>query len=170
MAYIGEVRIFGGNYPPAGWRLCDGQLLAKASYTALFSILGTRFGGDGVTNFALPDFRGRAPLGPGQGPGLSPRQIGQSGGVESVALSEAQLPSHTHALRALAGNGTSAAAANQVPARSAAAIPHYGATADASLAAGAIAAAGSGEAHNNMQPYLTVTYIICIEGVFPPHP
>lgn len=170
MPFVGEVRIFGGNFAPTGWFFCDGQLLPIASYTALFSLLGTNFGGNGTTTFGLPDLRGRTPIGPGQGPGLTSRVVGQALGVESHALTTAETPAHTHALRAASSNGTSDRPAGNVMARSAAAIPHYGATADTDLAPAAVGASGGSQPHNNMQPYQTLTYIIAHQGVYPPRP
>src|SRR5262245_26202423 len=95
--FIAEIKMFGGNFAPLGWATCDGQLLPISQYTALFSLLGTTYGGDGVTNFALPDLRGRVPMHPGQGPGLSPRTLGEKAGTETVTLTTAQLPAHNHA-------------------------------------------------------------------------
>ena len=170
MPFLGEVRIFAGNFAPSGWAFCDGQLLPISQNTALFSLLGTRFGGNGTSTFALPDLRGRTPIGPGQGPGLSLRTAGQPLGSESHTLSTAEIPAHTHSLRGASSNGTSDRPAGQVMARSAAGIPHYAATADADLAAAAVGTSGNGQPHNNMQPYLTCTYIIALQGVYPSRP
>lgn len=167
MPFLGEVRMFGGNVVPTGWMACDGQLLSTATYPQLFAVIGNRFGGDGVSTFALPDVRGRAPLHPGQGPGLTSRQLGESGGVEGYALGVAEIPAHAHTLRASTLNGSSDDPAGGVPARTAAAIPQFGASADVNLAAGAVANAGGGQPHNNMQPYLVVKFIIAIQGTAP---
>jgi microcystin-dependent protein len=163
--FVGEVRLFGGNFAPSGWAMCNGQLLDPTTSPDLFAVIATTYGGNGTTSFAVPDLRGRAPLQPGQGPGLQSRSLGEVGGVESHALSASQLPSHTHAMRAGSANGDSDSPAGRVLARIPAAIPQYGSTADHDLAATAIAASGGGQAHNNMQPYLTVTYIIALQGV-----
>lgn len=170
MPFVGEVRIFGGNFAPTGWAFCDGQLLSIVSNTALFSLLGTRFGGNGTTTFGLPDLRGRTPIGSGQGPGLTTRIAGQAMGSESHTLTTPETPAHTHALRAASSNGTTDRPAGQVMARSAAGIPHYGPTADVNLAAAAVGTSGGGQPHNNMQPYLTLNYIIALQGIYPPRP
>jgi microcystin-dependent protein len=167
MPFIGEVRIHGGNFPPSGWAFCNGQILAVASYPALFNVIGARFGGNGTTTFALPDLRGRTPLGPGQGPGLALRALGEAGGVESHTLTTAEMPAHAHGVLAASANGVSDRPDGNAMARTAAAIPHYGPTADTNLAAGAVASAGSSAPHNNMQPYLVVSYIIALQGDTP---
>ena len=170
MPFVAEVRIFCGNFAPVGWAFCDGQILSISSNTALFSLLGTRFGGNGVSTFALPDLRGRTPIGPGQGPGLSSRIAGQAIGSESHTLTTAETPAHTHSLRAGSSNGTSDRPAGNVLSRSAAGIPHYGTTADTDLAAAAVGTNVGGQPHNNMQPYLACTYIIALQGVYPSRP
>ena len=139
MPFVGEVRIFAGNFPPQGWAFCDGQLLPISQNVTLFSILLNRFGGDGQSTFALPDLRGRTPLGPGQGPGLTARGIGAMVGAETHTLTAQEMPAHGHALRAGSANGTSDQPSGRLPARTAATIPHYGPTADADLAAEAVA-------------------------------
>lgn len=166
--YLGEIMLFAGNYAPRGWARCDGQLLPINQNQALFSLLGTTYGGNGVTTFALPDLRGRAPIHAGQGPGLTDRPLGEQGGEESHTLTQAEMPLHTHPARARSGNGTSASPAGLLPARDPSGTPHYGAGADVTLALDAIGAAGGDQPHNNMQPYLTVTFCICLAGVFPP--
>jgi len=165
--YLGEVRMFAGSFAPQGWALCDGQILSVASNTALFNVLGARFGGDGVTTFALPDLRGRAPLGPGQGPGLSARQLAEAGGVEVVALAAQQMPSHAHTARASTANGSSDSPVNGVSARMPSAIPQYGTSANVDLHASAVAATGGSQPHNNLQPYIAIGYIIAIQGTAP---
>jgi microcystin-dependent protein len=166
--YIGEIRMFAGNFAPRGWALCSGQLLSISQYTALFSILGTTYGGDGRVTFALPDLRGRAPVHAGQGPGLSNRNLGQSGGEESHVLTTNEIPSHTHQLRGDSSVASTDMPANSSPARNAGGIPSYGNTADINMSPGAIQSTGAGQGHNNMQPYLTVNFIIALEGIFPP--
>ena len=165
--FVGEIRIFAGNYPPTGWAFCNGQLLPIASYTALFSILGTAYGGDGQSTFALPDLRGRVPMQPGQGPGLSPRARGESVGSETHTLILPELPGHTHPLAANSGNGNDTAPFNRVMARSAAGIAQYAATDDTAMAVDAVSVTGGGEPHNNMQPYLALNFIIALQGIFP---
>jgi microcystin-dependent protein len=169
--FIGEIRMFAGNFAPRNWALCDGQLLPISSNTALFSILGTTYGGDGRTTFALPDLRGRAPIHAGQGPGLSPRYLGQRGGAETVVLTSNQMPSHNHMAQINADStvATSDRPQNTFPARNAAATPQYGENVNSTLNITAISVgnAGGGQAHPNMQPYVTINYIICLVGIFP---
>lgn len=165
--YIGEIRLFAGNFAPVGWEFCAGQLLPIAENEPLFTLIGTTYGGDGETTFALPDLRGRAPIHYGQGPGLSNYAIGESGGGEEVTLTVNQIPVHNHGAGASSGNGTSDDPAGRVPARNAAGVPQYGASPDNSLAAGALLPAGGSQPHNNMQPYLGINYIISLYGVWP---
>jgi microcystin-dependent protein len=165
--YLGEIMLFAGATPPSGWALCNGQLLSIAQNMALFQLIGTTYGGNGTTTFALPDLRGRAPIHAGQGPGLSNRVLGDSGGEESHQLTVPEMPAHSHAARARSGNGTSAIPTGLVPARDPSGTPHYGASPDVTLAAGAIGTAGGGQPHNNMQPYLVITYCIALTGAAP---
>lgn len=173
---LGEIRMFAGTFAPRGWAFCDGQLLSISQNTALFSLLGTTYGGDGRTTFALPDLRGRVPIHAGNGPGLSPRQLGQKGGVENVTLNINQIPSHNHAativLPADSTVGTSDKPQGMYPARNAAAIPQYGDSLNAALAGGSVTISNSGgnQAHENMQPFTTVHYIIALQGIFPSRP
>ena len=168
--FLGEIMLFAGNYAPRGWAECNGQLLPINQNQALFSILGTTYGGNGQTTFALPDFRGRAPIHVGQGPGLTDRVLGESGGVESHVLTVAEMPAHSHPAFARSTNGTSANPSGLFPARDPAGTPHYGPDADALLAPGAIGPAGADQPHDNMQPYLTIMFCICLQGVFPTRP
>lgn len=165
-SYLGEIRMFAGNYPPMDWEFCNGQLLPIAQYSELFALLGTTYGGDGVSNFALPDLRGRIPVNQGQGPGLSNRIMGQRGGTEEVALSVEQLPSHTHQVAISTAAGTLAEPAD---AFWAAGINQYSSSAPNGLMnAGAITSTGENQAHENMMPYLCISYIICVQnGEFP---
>jgi microcystin-dependent protein len=174
---LGMIFIFSGNFAPAGYATCDGQLLAISQNTALFSILGTFYGGNGVNNFALPDLRGRVPIHTGQGPGLSNYNTGQSGGVETNTLTVPQLPSHSHSfnLSSIAGTtgvpGTSTYLSRS-PATGSGPNDQiekfYTTTApNTTLNAGAIGATGSGSPVNNIQPYLGITHIIALVGVFP---
>lgn len=168
--FVAEIRIFGFNFPPRGWAFCDGQLMPISQNTALFSLLGTTYGGDGKSTFALPDLQGSAPMHPGQGPGLSLHDLGETGGSESVTLLESEIPSHSHTLRA-----TADAADSSVPAPTAALAASSGGTLyqsapDSTLAATALAPAGGSLPHNNMQPYLTLNFCIALQGVFPQRP
>ncbi len=165
--FVGEIRVFGFNFPPIGWSSCAGQLLPISQNTALFSILGTNFGGDGRTNFALPNFQGKVPLHVGTGNGLSPRVIGETGGVAQVTLSVAQMPAHTHAVNCNSGSGTSYGPANNVWASNAGGANEYAATANAAMAANALSAAGGGQPHNNLQPYLALNFCIALQGIYP---
>ena len=169
--FVAEIRICAFNFPPSGWAFCDGQLLSLAQNTALFSLLGTTYGGDGQTTFGLPDLRGRMPLHPGQGPGLSLYDLGQEGGSETVTLLATQIPNHTHVVRATSAGGTSADPAAKVWATPGATrglrgynlAPGTG----GAMAAAAISTVG-GQPHNNLQPYLTVNLVIALQGVYPP--
>jgi len=163
--FIGMVILFGGNFAPRGWALCDGQLLPISENTSLFSILGTTYGGDGRTTFALPDLRGRVPLHPGHGPGLTQRTLGEKVGNETVALSAAEMPSHSHAMNVAnvpADNGRpSGDMFGQTQIFTATATP------TATLNAATIANNGGNEAHDNMQPSLGINYIIALQGIYP---
>jgi microcystin-dependent protein len=150
--FVGEIRLFAGNFAPTGWAFCDGQVLSISQNTALFSLLGTNYGGDGFSTFALPDLQARAPISAGTGPGLTPRSVGESGGVDAVALAGSQLPVHAHP--ASSHRGTTSVAAGGIPA----AHGRYAAVAEA-LTAGA--------AHNNRPPYLGLSFIIALQGIFP---
>ena len=165
--FIGEIMMFAGWFPPRGWADCNGQILPIAQYTALFSLLGTTFGGNGQTTFALPDLRGRVPMHLGQGPGLSSRTIGEMGGAEAVTLLETQLPAHTHVARADTGNGTLSSPVGALPARDPAGSPAYGAGSAGALSAAAIAPTGGSQPHSNVQPYTVIRYCICLEGIYP---
>ena len=165
--FIGEIKMFAGNFAPRNWAFCDGQLLPISQYSALFSILGTTYGGDGRTTFGLPDLRGRVPLNPGSGPGLTPRSLGQKGGSESVALSVPQLPAHTHQARASSETPDTPSPEGAVPAEKVRTHLYTSATADVNMGSTAIASTGSGQAHDNMPPFLGIRYIICIQGIFP---
>ena len=163
--FIGMVILFGGNFAPRGWALCDGQLLPISENTSLFSILGTTYGGDGRTTFALPDLRGRVPMHPGNGPGLTPRDLGQKLGEESVSLTVAQMPSHGHEM-----NVANVTADNDRPTGGMLARGQiYSATATptATLNPTTIASNGGNQAHDNMQPSLGINYIIALQGVYP---
>jgi len=167
--FIGEIRMVGFNFAPRGWALCNGQLLSIASNNALFSLLGTIYGGDGRTTFALPNLQGRVPMHYGSGAGLSPRLIGEAAGQESVSLTEAQLPAHTHKARASSLKGNTNSPVGRVWSKDAGvqSATYTSNAADADMAAGAIAPAGGGQPHNNMPPYLAVNFVIALQGIFP---
>lgn len=163
---IGEIRTWAGNFAPRCWMFCEGQTLAIANNEVLFAVIGTTYGGDGVTTFKLPDLRGRVAMGVGTGTGLTKRQAGELTGQHTVTLTQDEIPAHTHGLPAVstaAGVGSPATAS---PAASSTIKP-YAASADASMAAASISETGSGQAHENMQPYLAVRYVICYQGLFP---
>ena len=173
--FIGEITMFGGNFAPRSWALCDGQLLAINQNQSLFSLLGTTYGGDGRVTFALPDLRGRAPLHEGNGPGLSQRNLGSKGGLENHTLSVNEMPSHTHTMNDPALKATANPANTTDPMGAALAIaPAYN---DSELPATAMREgsvdhpvpgnAGSGSSHNNMQPFQVINFIIALTGIFP---
>lgn len=163
--FVAEIKIFAGNFAPRGWAFCNGQLLPIAQNTALFSLVGTTYGGDGRTTFGLPNLQGRAPMHPGNGPGLTSRRLGESGGVETVTLTEAQMPQHSHPMIGIpsasqpspdAGHGIGNAPMYATPGPTVA------------MAANAVGATGGSQAHNNMQPYLAINYVIALQGIYPP--
>lgn len=160
--FVGEIAIVPFNFAPVGWAFCQGQLLPISQNTALFSLLGTTFGGNGTTTFALPNLQGRVPVGAGTG-----FVLGQMGGEGAHVLTTTEIPSHSHLLMADAANGTSETPTGLHPARNPAGLPAYGAGAAAAMAANTIAAAGGSQAHNNMQPYLTLHFIIALQGIYP---
>ncbi len=159
--FTGEIRMFAGNFAPLGWAFCDGSLLSIADNDVLFTLIGTTYGGDGITTFALPDLRGRAMVGAGQGPGLANYVEGQVGGAETVTLSVGQIPAHGIAIAAAATGTRPSAALGLAPGGSYAPI----ASANAALAP-----VGSSQPHENLAPFLTVSFIIALFGVFPPQP
>lgn len=173
--YLGEIRIFAGTFAPVGWLLCNGQSLAIQEYSALFSVIGLQYGGDGVNTFMLPNLQGRVPIGMGTGPNLSPRQNGQSGGASSVTLTLAQLANHNHAVACQGALTQSVADGNSVWANGAgsgrsAALLYANSALDTSMNEGTVKVVGGNQPHNNMQPSLTVNFIICCEGIYPPKP
>lgn len=171
--FVAEIRIFPFNFAPKGWAWCDGQLLPLSQNTALFSLLGTTYGGNGKSNFALPNLQGRAPMHPGQGPGLSLHDLGEAGGAETVSLLESEIPSHSHALAAYNGTGDHPAPG---PSASFARVDNdnlyqQNTTSNlVSMSAQALSPGGGDQPHNNMQPYLTLYFCIALQGVFPPRP
>jgi microcystin-dependent protein len=171
--FVAEIRIFPFNFAPTGWATCDGQLLPLSQNTALFSLLGTTYGGNGQSNFALPDLQGNAPMHPGQGQGLSLHDLGESGGSDTVTLLESEIPAHTHGFVAAANLSTTAVASSSVGlgrSRGANLFQSNVAQNLAPMAAATIAPAGGGQPHNHMQPYLTFNFCIALQGVFPPRP
>lgn len=164
--FLGEIELVGFNFAPQGWATCDGQLLAINQFTALFSLLGTTYGGDGLSTFALPDLRGRAPIHMGQGPGLSPNVIGQTGGAESITLLATQMPAHAHVMSASSSNGTTSTPTGGVPAKNASGVPSFAAL-PGNAAMGAMSTVGGNQPHENRPPYLTMNYIIALQGIFP---
>lgn len=169
--FVAEIRMFAGNFPPTGWAMCNGQLMPIAQNTALFSLLGTTYGGDGKTNFALPNLQQRVPLhaGHGPGPGLTERMLGEMGGEADHTLSTAELPAHNHATQASGAPAASGSANGGMLAKTSCPTPPYhDPVALQPMAPGVIGNAGGGNPHNNMQPYLTVNFIIALQGIFPP--
>lgn len=168
--FVAEIRIFPFNFPPKGWAWCSGQLLPISQNTALFSLLGTTYGGNGTSTFALPNMDGSAPMQPGQGPGLSLRDLGESGGSDTVTLLLSEIPAHTHTVQIAIGDpaesndptGKTLAATNR---------PIYNtAPGNGFMSAQALAPSGASLPHNNMMPYLTLYFNIALQGVFPPRP
>jgi microcystin-dependent protein len=174
--FVAEIRIFPFNFAPKGWAFCDGQILPLSQNTALFSLLGTTYGGDGKSNFALPNMQGNAPMHPGQGPGLSLHDLGETGGSDTVSLLESEIPSHSHTLLSItAFNASDNVPLNNVLAKATAAgaplnayIPDSPSPPIVHMADQAIAPAGGDQPHNNMQPYLTLNFCIALQGVYPP--
>jgi microcystin-dependent protein len=173
--FVAEIRIFPFNFAPTGWAFCDGQLMPISQNTALFSLLGTTYGGDGKSTFALPDLQGSSPMHPGQGQGLSLRDLGQIGGAETITLLNSEMPAHAHGI----GRASTAAGDSQFPENSVWAQAGAGRGAAAAYIAGpptgkinpnSLAPTGGGLPHNNMQPYLTLNFCIALQGVFPQRP
>lgn len=161
---IGQIILFAGNFAPRGWAFCNGQLLSIAQNTALFSLLGTTYGGDGRTTFALPDLRGRVPMHAGNGPGLSYRNLGETGGTETNTLTVNQMPSHSHGLRA-ATEGFTDEPTNNFIANGG--INGFAGVSDTAMSPQAVQPAGGGQPVNNVQPFTVVNYIIALTGIYP---
>jgi len=169
--FLAEIRMFCGNFAPVGWATCDGQLLPISQSTALFSLLGTQYGGDGRTTFALPNLQARAPLGQGQGPGLSSYVVGQDVGEATVTLLASELPVHTHTANGRAADGTHPSPAANMWGQARVGRVNdlmYGTPATTTMSGGALATVGGGQPHNNRPPYLTVLFIIALQGIYPP--
>jgi microcystin-dependent protein len=167
--FVAEIRIAGFNFPPTGWAFCSGQILPISQNTALFSLLGTTYGGDGKSTFALPNLQGSAPMQPGQGQGLSLHDLGESGGSETVTLLNSEMPLHAHSLNISTQPAIARQPGGQLTAV-ASGVGFYGPnnTPSTTLAPQAASVGGSSFPHNNMQPYLTLNFIIALQGVFPP--
>ena len=166
--FVGEIRMFAGNFAPLGWAYCDGQLLAVSQNDALFSLLGTIYGGDGRTTFGLPDLRGRIPIHAGSGPGLSPRSLGAKAGVEKVTVTVNQMPSHSHTMMASTAPATETRPGGNVTASDLAIDAYFeNSPASAPMASGAITSVGGSRDHTNLQPYLCVHFIIALFGIYP---
>ena len=164
--FIAEVKIFAGNFAPRGWAFCNGQLLPIAQNTALFSLIGTIYGGDGRTTTALPNLRGRAPMHPGRGPGLTARTIGQRGGTETETLTLAQIPNHTHQAKG-SGPANSNEPTNGGHATNPMVRQYHAPENLVDMAGASLGNTGGGQAHNNLQPYLVINFIIALTGTFP---
>ena len=171
--FVAEIRLFPFTFAPKGWAFCDGQLLPLSQNTALFSLLGTTYGGDGKSTFALPNLQGCVPVHVGQGPGLSERFLGESGGSPTVTLLTSEIPAHTHALAASAAEGIARSPSGELFANESGGVNSYaalGAGPQALLAGAACGITGGSQPHNNLAPYLVVNYCIALQGVFPRRP
>ncbi|MBI3893264.1 MAG: phage tail protein [Candidatus Wallbacteria bacterium] len=164
--YLGEIRMFAGTYAPVDWAFCNGQMLSVSEYQALFALIGTTYGGNGTTNFGVPDLRGRLPMHDGQGTGLTPRTLAQSSGTETVTLTENQMPAHTHNLMGTSANATASSPANALLA-SASEVYASGTPALLPLANSTVVPTGGSQSHDNVMPFLCVNFIICLQGFFP---
>lgn len=160
--YVGEIRMFAGNFPPNGWKFCDGELLPISENETLFQLIGTTYGGDGESTFALPDLRGRIPL--HQGNGLV---LAETGGAEEITLTVNQIPAHSHPLLGSTGNGAQANPQNNVLASSTLVKPYAAETPGANLAPSSVSSVGGSQPHTNFQPYLCINFIISLFGIFP---
>jgi microcystin-dependent protein len=166
--FVAEVRIFPFNFAPRGWAFCNGQLMPISQNTALFSLLGTTYGGDGRSTFGLPNLQGNAPMHPGQGPGLSLHDLGETGGFKYVTLLESEIPSHSHTIQVSSLNSQSLTPSGTATGRGNP-TPIYATTfTQATMAANAVSPSGGSQPHNNMQPYIVLNFCIAMQGVFPP--
>lgn len=168
--YIGDVRLFAGNFAPVGWVLCNGALLSISENDALFALIGTTFGGDGITNFGVPDLRGRVPVGQGTGPGLTPRTIGAQFGVESVTLLAQQMPAHNHSFNASTAAATAAVPTANVFAQTAGDTIYTEVPAQPNaqtMNAASVQNSGGTQPHDNIMSTTAINYIMCVQGVFP---
>lgn len=165
--FLGEIRLFPYTFAPRGWALCNGQMLSISQNTALFALIGTIYGGDGRTTFALPDLRGRVAVSSGEGPGLSAYDVGETGGAESVTLSESQMPAHNHLMSVNGPSSGSAKPNNRYLGRVSSGTAYAGASNGRTLNPGALAPAGGGQPHENRPPHLALNYCIALQGIFP---
>lgn len=166
--FIGEIRLFGGNFAPVGWAFCSGQTLPISQNDALFALIGTTYGGDGVTTFNLPNLQSRVPIHQGQGPGLANYVMGQAAGVEQVTLTTSNMPAHTHGVTGDSATGTANSPAGNVWANSTGAKQFTPSAPNTTMNPAAIGgASGGGQPHDNMVPFLVVSFIIALEGIFP---
>jgi microcystin-dependent protein len=167
--FVAEIRIFPFNFAPTGWAMCNGQLMPISQNTALFSLLGTTYGGDGKSTFALPNLQGSAPLQPGQGPGLSLYDLGQTGGEETVTLIQTEMPVHAHQASGASGNGPTSPAGNTWGTGAGRTPPptYVDGSPNVTMSPITVAITGSSFPHNNMQPYLTLNFCIALQGIFP---
>jgi len=165
--FVGEIRMFAGNFAPRGWAFCSGQLLAVSQNDALFSLFGTLYGGDGRTTFGLPDLRGRIPIHAGQGPGLSPRSLGSKSGVEKVTLTTNQLPSHTHPVKGTNDAGNSTEPAGRLPASSTTISLYASVAPTVDFNAAAVPGVGGSGSHSNLMPFLCINFIVALFGIYP---
>ncbi|MCP9763285.1 phage tail protein [Lacihabitans soyangensis] len=166
--FVAEIRIFGFNFAPKGWAFCQGQILPLSQNTALFSLLGTTYGGDGKSNFALPNLQGSAPMFWGQGPGLSLHDIGEISGSENITLLQSEMPIHSHQVSVVADLSNSGGIPGPQSYLAIANIPTYNSVANTSMSPNQLSITGGSLPHNNMQPYLTLNFCIALQGVFPP--
>ncbi|MGQ0587951.1 MAG: phage tail protein [Sphingosinicella sp.] len=165
--YVGEIRMFAGNFAPAGWMMCDGQLLAISENETLFQLIGTTYGGDGQSTFALPNLQSRIPIHAGSGPGGITRQLAEAGGTESVTLTTQQIPVHNHAFLASTATGTQNSPAGEVLASGSSVLIYRPQAPSQPLAAQTISPTGGSQPHDNMVPYLCINFIISLFGIFP---
>lgn len=169
--FVAEIRIVSFNFPPQGWAFCNGQILPLSQNTALFSLLGTTYGGNGASNFALPDLQGRAPMHPGQGPGLSLHDLGETGGSQTVTLLTSEIPSHNHNLVAINDIGdVNTPTGNGLARSTGAAVYSASGPPLVAMSPTALSQNGSSFPHNNLQPLLVLNFVIALQGVYPPHP
>lgn len=166
--FVAEIRIFPFNFAPKGWAFCDGQLLPLSQNTALFSLLGTNYGGNGKSNFGLPDLQGRAPMHPGQGPGLSLHDLGETGGSETVSLLESEIPSHSHAMNGVNDSGLQFGPEGALSARASMYKSTPAGNTLVNMSVNMLTPSGGDQPHNNLQPYLTLHFCIALQGIFPP--
>ncbi len=167
--FVAEIRIFAFNFPPTGWAFCNGQLMPISQNTALFSLLGTTYGGDGKTNFALPNLQGFAPLQPGQGAGLSLRDLGETGGEQSVTLLDSEMPAHSHTAQAYSGAGGQGPSGDSWAQGNQRGISMYTASSaqNVQMSFQGLSITGGDQPHNNMMPYLVLNFCIAMQGIFP---